>query len=339
MLRWMRVFTTAVLIAAPAQAASPQALPAAAAACAVPNVGARTLHTVTPEIPEMAQQVGVAGTVVLVVRLDEYSHLTSVTIQSSPSMILVAAAMSAARHSAFQTSVQDCKPQAASFTFPVVFGHVPSPFPDGMPIPQEARTAYFSGEGTATLPADLAYVHVEFAVRDADRATAIARSDAAFESFRGKLAALSLTGSETQPAFYNVLAEGATFAEPRRLDAYAADHEVIVTVPQLARVREVVTAASAAGATTISVRFSVKDRERLYQAALRAATNNAEAVASQAATQSRRILGAVVATQTTRTSSDRLEPGTLVTVRGPGDELPPPVAELSARVTVTYALR
>jgi TonB family protein len=89
--------------------------------CARPNVEATTVHAIEPDMPAMAQQQGITGDVTVVISLDENSHILSATVDSSPSKLLNAAALSAARQSTFQTEIRDCKPVAASYKFVVEF--------------------------------------------------------------------------------------------------------------------------------------------------------------------------------------------------------------------------
>ena len=116
--------TSAPSTAPPATAAPATAAPKPTptpATCARPNVPATTTRAVEPDTPPMAQQQGIQGTVQVIVSLDESSHITGTSIQSSPSAILNNAALSAARNSTFQTEVRDCKPIAARYIFSVDF--------------------------------------------------------------------------------------------------------------------------------------------------------------------------------------------------------------------------
>jgi TonB family protein len=84
-------------------------------------VPATTLRAVEPDMPTIAQQQGIQGTVQVIVSLDATSHVTATKIQSSPSNVLNAPALSAARQSQFQTEIRDCKPIAADYIFSVDF--------------------------------------------------------------------------------------------------------------------------------------------------------------------------------------------------------------------------
>jgi outer membrane biosynthesis protein TonB len=89
--------------------------------CARPNVAATTIHPVEPDTPPMAQQQGISGAVQVVVSLNADSKVVGTRIQTSPSVILNSAALSAARQSTFQTEIRDCKPIAADYIFTVDF--------------------------------------------------------------------------------------------------------------------------------------------------------------------------------------------------------------------------
>ncbi len=82
---------------------------------------ATTLRAAEPDTPPMAQQQGITGDVAVIVSLDANSHVIGTKIQSSPSVVLNSAALSAARQSTFQTEIKDCKPQAADYIFTVSF--------------------------------------------------------------------------------------------------------------------------------------------------------------------------------------------------------------------------
>jgi protein TonB len=115
---------TAAPVVAPAATPAPAPTPQPTRtpqSCARPNVPASTIHAVEPDTPPIAQQQGVQGTVQVVVSLNESSRVTGTRVQSSPSVILNNAALSAARQSSFQTEIRDCKPIAADYIFSVEF--------------------------------------------------------------------------------------------------------------------------------------------------------------------------------------------------------------------------
>ena len=89
--------------------------------CARPNVAATTLRAAPPDMPTMAQQQGITGTVQVVVSLDTQSRVVGTRVQSSPSVLLNQAALSSARESQFRTEIRNCEPVAADYIFTVDF--------------------------------------------------------------------------------------------------------------------------------------------------------------------------------------------------------------------------
>jgi outer membrane biosynthesis protein TonB len=103
-------------------AASPAPNPTVTSAtCARPDVAAATVTAATPDTPPMAEAQGITGDVEVVVSLDAQSRLIGARVRTSPSLLLNAAALSAARASVFRTAVHDCVPTAADYVFTVAF--------------------------------------------------------------------------------------------------------------------------------------------------------------------------------------------------------------------------
>jgi TonB family protein len=105
---------------APAPTPSPRPTPTPLS-CARPNVPATTLRALEPETPSLAAQQGISGVVNVVVSLDAQSRVVAARVQSSPSAVLNAAALAAARGSQFRTEVRNCEPVAADYLFSVEF--------------------------------------------------------------------------------------------------------------------------------------------------------------------------------------------------------------------------
>jgi TonB family protein len=97
--------------------------------CAHPNVPARVLHPVIPDTPTMAAHQGISGMVRVQVSLDADSHVVALKIYSSANARLNNAALWAARRSAFQTAVVNCKPIATNVLFTVEFDSSDRPRP------------------------------------------------------------------------------------------------------------------------------------------------------------------------------------------------------------------
>jgi TonB family protein len=108
--------------AAPAATPTPTPRPTPTPlSCARPNVPATTLRALEPDTPQLAAQQGISGTVQVVVSLDAQSRVVGTRVQSSPSAVLNAAALAAARGSQFRTEIRNCEPVAADYLFSVDF--------------------------------------------------------------------------------------------------------------------------------------------------------------------------------------------------------------------------
>lgn len=107
--------TAAPTAAATAAPATPTPTPTPS--CANPNVEPRTVNAVPPDIPPIAAQQGITGTVTVQISLDATSKITAAKIVKTPSAVLNNAALQAARNSTFKTEVRNCLPVAADYLF------------------------------------------------------------------------------------------------------------------------------------------------------------------------------------------------------------------------------
>ena len=78
--------------------------------CTTPDRASQLLRLAQVETPPMALQQGITGNVVVRVTLDGSAAVTATQIVASPSAILNAAAMQAARTSTYQAGLQNCRP-------------------------------------------------------------------------------------------------------------------------------------------------------------------------------------------------------------------------------------
>ena len=92
-----------------------------AAACAVPNRPAAVVRAAEPDVPAMAQQQGIFGTVHVAVTVAADGSVTAVRIVDSPSAILNQAALRAARESTYQPQLENCKAVAADYLLALEF--------------------------------------------------------------------------------------------------------------------------------------------------------------------------------------------------------------------------
>lgn len=91
------------------------------AGCAVPNVPARILRVAEPSYPAPALAAHAAGTVFVIIRLDDRSQLVWTRVFRSDSPLLDEATLQAARASTYQTEIRDCKPTSADYVFSAQF--------------------------------------------------------------------------------------------------------------------------------------------------------------------------------------------------------------------------
>ena len=97
--------------------ADPQ--PVEPASCAQPYVSPVAIHAVEPYIPAIAIQERIQGTVRVGVSLDERGMPLSTRIITSPSVVLNASALNAARRSQYRGAVFRCKPVPSGYEFTV----------------------------------------------------------------------------------------------------------------------------------------------------------------------------------------------------------------------------
>jgi protein TonB len=91
-------------------------------ACSAPDVAAKTIDAQTPDKPDDAQAQGLVGTVKIKVDLDASGAVVGASIfESSGSMELDQAALSAARASRYAPQERDCKNVPGSYLFTVDF--------------------------------------------------------------------------------------------------------------------------------------------------------------------------------------------------------------------------
>jgi len=91
-------------------------------ACAVPNAPAVATTKVTPDMPEIARQMGASGTAQVKVSLDANGNVTSATIATSThNSALDRAAVQAAQQSKYSPEVDNCVKTAGSYLYVVTF--------------------------------------------------------------------------------------------------------------------------------------------------------------------------------------------------------------------------
>lgn len=346
--------------------------------CARPNVPATVIRAVTPDMPALAQQQRISGTVVVAVTLDQDSNVTGTAIQSSPSAVLNAAALSAARMSTYQTEIRDCRPVASQSVYTVTFDSQPAIVgatalpPPGNPgarvisqnvtrSPEDSRpTVVITAQGVASRPPDVAYVNAGIVTNEDSSPTAVAKNDAAFALLQTKLAALGIDGSKIKMTGYNVsytarpvpmpmspsgaIATAAPMVYPVPVQRYGyfVSRQLQITADP-AKIGAVIDAAVAAGATSVSnPQFGLADQSAAYNQALATALQSAKSQAAAVAAASGMHLGPVKQIQV---QQQYMIPGP-GPMRAPPNAItvavsfpPPPTVDVRASVTVTYYLK
>jgi protein TonB len=106
---------------APTEAPAPTPTPTPKATCDRPDVAARTIVVADPEMPDMARERNVTGTVDVLVDLSETGAVRAVSIAHTPDVVLDEAALDAARRTTYAPEIVDCKAQSGSYLFRVEF--------------------------------------------------------------------------------------------------------------------------------------------------------------------------------------------------------------------------
>ncbi|HTD33229.1 MAG TPA: SIMPL domain-containing protein [Candidatus Elarobacter sp.] len=345
----------AVLVAATGE--TPSAQPTATpVACAQPNVNPRVVHAVEPETPALAQQQNIGGTVQVIVSLDTNSSVTAVRILRSPSAILNAAALAAARQTTFQTQIRDCRPIAADYIYTVDFEVPPGPTTiNGRPA------IVITAVATASPAPDNAIVTVAVRGTPASEVSRAQPPAEAIAALHARLAAAGVLASQitetssTSTGFGSLLVPGATMAPlpppylalpsappspaVRPTPSYTISTNVRITVNAMRELPAVLAAVRATpGWYGGSVQYLLRDREPAYREALDRAVHDARGRAEVAA----RAAGMRVSTLA------RLEVDSADSVTAPPfpqsfasigtAPLTPPAVPVRARVTATYLL-
>ncbi len=303
------------------------------AACAVPNAPAAIVRGVQPEVPLAAYQRHTGGTVQIVVDVDEGGRLTRAAVASSPSALLNAPALDAARRTAFRAAVRDCRAVPSRYTMTVSFEVPRAPQP---PPSADASATTIVAEGAASAPPDVAMAHVEFATRAATPAAAVAQNDALAERYRAALRGLGIDSSAIASGYYDVLPASAYAGQTG--GGYFATHELILTTT-VASLQAVFDAAAQSGATGGGVAYEVLDHHALYDAAVLAAMRDAVLRTDRLAGEQQLHRGAMLRSKPTFASSAPVE--RVVIPAQPTRPTIPPVhpVEMHVRLAVTYALQ
>ncbi len=229
----------------------------------------------------MARQQGITGTVAVDVRLDARSAVIDARVASTPSVLLSAAATSAARNSQYETEVVNCVAVASVYRIMISF-------------PSEAGQMA-SGTGDVTLPASSATISFNLRTAGADEATAGKRNREAYRSLQDAVAGIGGNAADWSmpryvmqlerhwapaPAENNEVREWAVY---RAVQIHFHDVSAAIAVYRVIR--------AAAGIEGSGIELAPQDETAAYDAAFAAALRDAQAQAEAEAKRAQRHIG------------------------------------------------
>jgi TonB family protein len=246
--------------------------------CAIPNLKASTLSAAVPDTPPAAAQQGIGGTVQVRVSLDASSHVAAASIISSPSVLLNAAALVAARQSRFQTEVQNCVPIAKDFVFTVTFVNGGT---QGKGVGSDVRSI---NEGT---------IHLVLSTGGSDAVAAGKAGIAAHGVLVGAAASFE-TATNWHTASYEVR------YLPTLGGSYLAERHESLTIRDVGHIKAIVAALQALpNVSNVTVTYGINDWYDAYDGAFTTALALARADAERNAALAHRSLGALISTHAT----------------------------------------
>jgi uncharacterized protein YggE len=172
--------------------------------------------------------------------------------------------------------------QLLAFTIAVLAAAAPSNAQQAPPPPPPAIVTM--GEGVVKRAPDRAWVTIAAESRARTAPEAQQANAAAMTAVNDRLKAAGITADAIQTTGYNLQPEFDYANGKQTLRGYVARNQVTVRIDALARTGEVISAAVATGATSVSsVRFDLKDRDSAEREALRLAVRDARQRADAAA--------------------------------------------------------
>ncbi len=212
-------------------------------------------------------------------------------------------------------------------------------------------TVVITMQGVASRPPDVAYVNLGILTNDDVSTAAVAKNNAIFDALQAKLAPLGVDAAKVKTTFYNVSYAARPTAAPQPAQqfpipqsryGYNVSRQLQLTVT-VGKVGDIVDAAIAAGATTVSnVQYALADASAAYNDALASALKSARSQAEAVAQASGMHLGGVKQIQVQqqnflptpvpmRPQQGAVASGTTLVA--------PATVDTRASVTVTYLLK
>ena len=288
--------------------------------CARPNLPAMTIRDVEAELPLEAEHLERNADVLVVITLDAESRLTNARIQSSPSTLLNAAALAAARASTFRTEIRDCRSLAADYLYTASFNMTVAV----RPVQFGRLEAEISSHDTVQSAPDIAYVHAYLRNAERDSPDAQIRRDALIDALRAKLRGLGIPDAKVRPES-------------------PGSRNVVVTVDAVASAEKVAGSVLSLEVGVAEISFGLRNGDAAYHDALSRAVAKTKTRAQRVAAAHHLHVGAVKGVEEWPRSPSSHNPETNVgfawdDVRGQLRHVDIPHVPVRAAVTVTYVL-
>jgi len=214
------------------------------------------------------------------------------------------------------------------------------------PAPPAPPVIVTNGEGVVKRAPDRAWVTIGAESRARSAADAQRLNTDAMTAVVEKIKASGIPAEAIQTTGYNLQPEFDYANGKQTLRGYVARNQVQVRVDTLAKTGDVISAAVATGATSVSgVRFDLKDRDSVEREALRMAVQDARGRANYAATGAGVSIERVIKIEEQRDMADvpRPMPMNMAMMESRAAQTAVPVEageiEVRARVTLTVAIK
>lgn len=157
------------------------------------------------------------------------------------------------------------------------------------------RTLSVSGSAKVYLTPDIAYITIGVHTENADPKEAVASNNAQAQAIKDAIMALGVAEEDIQTTNFSIYPSQQYSPEGQLTGTiYMVDNSVTVTVRDLSKIGDILGAAVAAGANSISgIQFDVADKEAAVSQARTAAVENAQKIAEELAADAGVTLGEI----------------------------------------------
>jgi uncharacterized protein len=212
----------------------------------------------------------------------------------------------------------------------------------------QPRSLSVSGNGTVSLPPNIAYIYIGVHTDDPDLATAVSKNNTQAQALVDALKNAGIDGKDIQTSNFSVYTNGnqgydKAAGQPTNTGVYySVDNTVYVTMRDLSKMGKILNTAVSSGANSInSISFDVADKTAAMTQARQKAMTNASDLATELAKTAGVKLGAI---QNVSYSDNSAMP--YYGMGGGGSSAPnasvpiqPGQTQISVTVSVTYELK